>query len=95
MSGSIGITPARRRIIVVDDPGTPPADRAVTDTQRVPPKPSEPFNRTATGYEAGQKLRASDGALYQVGVTGSFRRLNPKPLSKKARRRKSRRAVHV
>lgn len=48
---------------------------------------------TKSGYEEGKRLKATDGTIYLVDPTGSFRRQTHKPLSKKARRRAERRLM--
>ena len=95
----------KRRIIVVEDrpPEAPaamqqkPADLVdLRQFANIPPGftvrlPNGSFTKmTRSGYPAGIRLRSQiDGRLYQVESTGAIRRLTPKPLSKKARRKKN------
>lgn len=51
------------------------------------PIPARRAPYTPSGYRLGQKLKSGrDDRVYQVAPDGSFRRLTPKPPSKKERR---------
>lgn len=73
-----------------DAPQKPPEDNpSATDSHREANRMLPRVKLTPSGYQAGLRLQSkSDGRLYQVDPTGAFRRITPKPLSKKARRKK-------